>query len=97
MIFTMQDGKVITGLVIKTTPTTVEVVVNPLVKEPPVTLKLSDIDTKKASKISLMPKGLLDRLSAEEILDLVAYVASGGDEHNKLFSGGHDHHHAASK
>ena len=97
MIFTMQDGKVITGLVIKTTPTTVEVVVNPLVKAPPVTLKLSDIDSKKASKISLMPKGLLDRLSAEEILDLVAYVASGGDEHNKLFSGGHDHHHAASK
>ena len=40
-----------------------------------------------------MPKGLLDKLTAEEILDLVAYVASGGNEQNKLFQGGHDHHH----
>ena len=27
-----------------------------------------------------MPKGLMDKLSADEILDLVAYVASGGDD-----------------
>jgi putative heme-binding domain-containing protein len=94
-IFTMQDGKVVTGLIIKTTPTTVDVIENPLAKTPPVTLKLSDIDTKKASPTSLMPKGLLDKLSAEEILDLVAYVTAAGDEHNKLFAGGHDHHHAA--
>jgi putative heme-binding domain-containing protein len=94
-IFTMQDGKVITGLIIKTTPTTVEVIENPLAKTAPVVLNLSDIDTKKASPTSLMPKGLLDKLSVEEILDLVAYVTAGGNEHNKLFSGGHDHHHAA--
>ena len=42
----------------------------------------------------MMPQSLLDKLSAEEIMDLVAYVASGGDEHDKLFQGGgHEHHH----
>jgi hypothetical protein len=40
-----------------------------------------------------MPKGLLDKLTKEEILDLVAYVASKGDPKDKLFQGGHDHDH----
>jgi hypothetical protein len=40
-----------------------------------------------------MPKGLLDRLTREEILDLVAYIAAKGDPKHKLFQGGHDHGH----
>ena len=39
-----------------------------------------------------MPKGLLDKLSREEILDLVAYVFSRGDKKNPLFKGEHDDH-----
>ena len=69
---------------------------NPLAKAEPIIIQKSDIDEKKMSPISLMPKNLLDKLSAEEILDLVAsggaYVASGGNEQNKLFQGGHHHH-----
>jgi hypothetical protein len=38
-----------------------------------------------------MPKGLLDKLTREEILDLVAYIAARGDPKHKLFQGGHDH------
>jgi len=40
---------------------------------------------------SIMPKGLLDKLTHEEILDLVAYVYAGGDPKHKVFQGGHDH------
>jgi hypothetical protein len=41
-----------------------------------------------------MPKGLLDKLTREEILDLIAYVVSGGDPHHKLFQGAeHEHGH----
>ena len=65
---------------------------NPLAKAEPIVIKKTDIDEKKLSPISLMPKNLMDKLSAEEILDLVAYVASGGNEQNKLFQGGHHHH-----
>ena len=42
-----------------------------------------------------MPKGLLDKLTREEILDLISYIAAGGDPNHPLFQGdhatGHDH------
>ena len=38
-----------------------------------------------------MPKGLLDKLTEEEILDLIAYVVAKGDPKHPLFQGGHDH------
>jgi hypothetical protein len=37
-----------------------------------------------------MPKGLLDRLTREEILDLVAYIVARGDEKHAVFG---EHHH----
>ena len=39
----------------------------------------------------MMPKGLLDKLTRDEILDLLAYVWGRADPKNKLFGGGHDH------
>jgi len=87
----LKSGKTITGLVVKETPTSIEVLVNPLAKEKPVVLKLSEIDERKKSPTSIMPKGLLDKLTHEEILDLVAYVYAGGDPKHKVFQGGHDH------
>jgi putative heme-binding domain-containing protein len=89
--FEMKSGKAITGLIVKETPEAVEVLVNPLAKEKPVVLKLADIDERKKSPTSIMPKGLLDKLTHEEILDLVAYVYAGGDPNHKVFQGGHHH------
>jgi putative heme-binding domain-containing protein len=90
-----KKGTVITGLIVKETPQEVEVLENPLAKTPPRVIKKKDIAERKKSPISIMPKGLLDKLTREEILDLVAYVASKGDPKHKLFQGGHDggHHH----
>jgi len=90
-IFEMKSGKTITGLIVKETPAAVEVLVNPLAKEKPVVLKVSEIDERKKSPTSIMPKGLLDKLTHEEILDLVAYVYAGADPKHKVFQGGHDH------
>jgi len=52
--------------------------------------KRVNIDRKKVeeltvSKVSPMPKGLFDRMTEEEILDLVAYVISGGDATHEMF------------
>ncbi len=90
-IFTLQNGTVVKGLILAETPTEYKVIENPLAKSTPVVVKKADVDTKTASKVSLMPKNLLDKLSAEEIMDLVAYVSSGGNEQSKLFQGGHHH------
>ena len=40
-----------------------------------------------------MPKGLLDKLTREEVLDLLAYVVSRGDAKNKMFQDAHAHGH----
>jgi hypothetical protein len=39
-----------------------------------------------------MPKGLLDKLTRDEILDLVAYVFSGANPQHPLFRAKPDEH-----
>ena len=90
-VFELDNGKVVTGLVIEETPDKVRVVENPLAKSDVLELKPGEIAERTKSKTSIMPKGLLDKLSREEILDLIAYVIARGNEHDKLFEGGHDH------
>ncbi len=69
-----------------------KVIENPLAKTEPLVLRKSEIEERVKSPTSVMPKGLLDKLTREEILDLIAYVVSGGDQHHKLFQGaGHEH------
>jgi putative heme-binding domain-containing protein len=89
--FMLESGKIVTGLVLEETPTTYKVIENPLVKAQPVVIKKTDVAEKTKSPNSIMPKGLLDKLTREEILDLVAYIAARGDERHPLFKGGHDH------
>ncbi|HEX5443723.1 MAG TPA: HEAT repeat domain-containing protein, partial [Pirellulales bacterium] len=91
--FVTDSGQTITGLILEETADTVKVIENPLAKAEPVVLKKSEIDEREKAKTSIMPKGLLDKLSRDEILDLIAYIAARGDEHSSLFEGGEGHHH----
>ncbi|HEY1859474.1 MAG TPA: hypothetical protein VGG61_03925, partial [Gemmataceae bacterium] len=65
----------------------------PLLKAEPLILKISEIDERKKSPTSMMPKGLLDKLTSEEILDLIAYIAARGEPEHALFKGAHEHKH----
>ena len=38
------------------------------------------------SKVSLMPPGLINVLTKDEILDLLAYLASGGNDKAEAFA-----------
>ena len=91
-VFQTEAGQSITGLVLSETPDTIKVIENPLLKAQPIELKKSEITARKKSDISIMPKGLLDKLTREEILDLIAYVMAGGKEDHPAFSGGGHHH-----
>ncbi|HEY2146709.1 MAG TPA: HEAT repeat domain-containing protein, partial [Pirellulales bacterium] len=86
-ILTLDDGRQVTGLITEETPDDVKVMENPLAKCEPTILKKSSISERAKSPKSIMPEGLLNQLTREEILDLVAYVASHGDSRNKLFAG----------
>jgi putative heme-binding domain-containing protein len=92
-IFETGSGKIVTGLVLEETADVVKVIENPLLKAEPVVLRRSDILERKKSPTSMMPKGLLDKLTREEILDLIAFITSRGDPHHPLFQATHDHAH----
>ena len=51
-----------------------------------VSIDRETIEKIKVSKVSPMPAGLFDLMTREEILDLVAYLISGGDAKHEFFS-----------
>ena len=69
----MKDGRVLTGLVDKETPTTVSI---RGANNQATLLNRDEIDEKQALRNSIMPDGLLDKLNDAEIRDLFAYVMS---------------------
>jgi putative heme-binding domain-containing protein len=91
--FALSDGLAVTGMVLEKTATAYKVIENPLAKAEARVINNGDLDgPPKPSASSIMPKGLLDKLSRDEILDLLAYVWAKGDPKNKVFQGGHDAH-----
>jgi putative heme-binding domain-containing protein len=92
--FELTSGKSVTGMILEESAAEVKVIENPLATgSKPLVLKPGDIDKRGKSPNSLMPKGLLDKMTREEILDLVAYLLSGANPKHKVFQGAHDHGH----
>ena len=88
--FVLDSGKIVTGMIVSETPTEIKVLVDPLAKGDPAVLQKSEIEERSKSAVSIMPQGLLSKLTREEILDLMAYLSARGDKTNKLFG---EHHH----
>ena len=86
-------GKFLEGIILEETPQLVKIIEDPLLKKEPVVLKVSDIASRKKLSTSIMPKGLLDKMTREEILDLLAYIIARGDARHPLFQAGHEHGH----
>ena len=80
-----KDGDVVTGWVPEETETTISVMEDMLAAGKLTVVKRKDIESMKPSTVSLMPEGLLNTLKEEEILDLVAFLLSGGDATLKMF------------
>ncbi len=91
--FELASGKVVTGMILEETNDRLTYIENPVAKSPPVILKKSEIVERAKSPSSIMPKGLLDKLTRDEILDLMAYVLAKGDAKNPLFHLGAGHAH----
>jgi putative heme-binding domain-containing protein len=89
-IFQMDSDAIITGMVVQETDKSIKVMVDPLAKGEPTVLEKDEIVGQKVSAVSTMPQGLLNKLTKEEILDLMAYVMAGGDKENPMYHG-HDH------
>ena len=80
-VVTTADGRLISGVVLHEDDEVIRLLSNPLnpgerAKE----VAKKDVDERAESKVSLMPLGLLNTLSEEEILDLLGYLEAGGAE-----------------
>ena len=93
--FELNSGKLLTGMILEETNESVKLIENPMAKSLPVLLKKSEIVDRAKSPSSIMPKGLLDKLTRDEILDLMAYVLGKGDAKNPLFHLGAGHAHGS--
>jgi putative heme-binding domain-containing protein len=83
-VFELADGKVVTGRVINQTADKLRVRTDPFAREL-TEIRKADIEQQVPSKVSEMPQGLINVLTQEEILDLIAYLRSGGDPADKAF------------
>ncbi|MEO2046644.1 MAG: DUF6797 domain-containing protein [Pirellulales bacterium] len=84
-LITTDNGKSITGLLVKEDDLAYHLLPNPLLPEHLTTVAKNQVDEITTSPQSTMPDGLLMTLTREEILDLLAYVEAGGDIKHPYF------------
>lgn len=84
--FTLKDGSVVTGSVIDVVDK--KIVVAPVMMNPQATVEIAagDVKSEAPSAVSPMPPGLLNELTKEQIVQLMAYLESGGDRHAPIYT-----------
>jgi putative heme-binding domain-containing protein len=84
-IFTLTDGRVVTGRIVNHFNDTMMVMTNMLDPNGLVSVNARQVESTERSPVSMMPTGLLDTFREDEVLDLVAYLLSRGDRNHKMF------------
>lgn len=77
-------GEVISGRIIDENDAEIKVRTDPFARELTV-VKKKDIEERQKSPVSEMPQGLINTLTKEEILDMVAYLRAAGKADDKAF------------
>lgn len=79
-----KDGDDVTGRLVEETDAKLVLVPNQLTGDK-VEVKKSDVQSRAASKLSPMPEGLVNVLTKDDILDLLAYIESAGKKEHPAF------------
>jgi len=77
--FQMDDGRLITGRIANLAGGNYMVQTNMLDPGNFTNLSAANIEDRKPSEVSMMPKGLLDTMTKDDVLDLLAYLRSVSD------------------
>ena len=85
IVVTTRDGDLVVGRLVEENDQKLVLVTNPLTGEKAEVAK-ADVESRAPSKVSPMPEGLLNVLTKEEILDLLAFIESGGKQDAAVFS-----------
>jgi len=81
----MNDGLVHTGIVVKLSGDNLTLNTDLTDPEQRVNVDRKEVAGIETSPVSPMPPGLLNLLTEEEVLDLLAYLLSGGDAEDGMF------------
>jgi putative heme-binding domain-containing protein len=82
----LMDGRLLVGRVMKEEAGVLHVAMNPLAPSELVPVPANTVAARKPYPISMMPPGLLNQLNEEEVLDLLAFLLSGGNPDDKVFA-----------
>jgi putative heme-binding domain-containing protein len=83
---TKKDGSMFLGRIAVEENGKVFLMANPFAPSEQTVIDESDIAKKETRKISMMPPGLINSLNQDELLDLIAYLTSGGNKEDKMFA-----------
>ncbi|PAW65505.1 MAG: heme-binding protein [Opitutia bacterium Tous-C1TDCM] len=84
-VLTKLDGSTVVGVVTNLQGDTVVINTDPAEPNSLTRVDRKEVKSIEPSKVSPMPPGLINMLTKDEVLDLVAYVLSGGDAANPMF------------
>ncbi|MFZ4262562.1 c-type cytochrome [Sphingobacterium sp. HJSM2_6] len=85
-LFTMKDGTTSLGRQVGEDEQNYIIVQNPYAPQVTKSIPKNDVASVKASDVSIMPPGTLNVLSPDELRDLMAYLLSGGNENNEVYT-----------
>jgi putative heme-binding domain-containing protein len=84
--FVLDDGRIVIGRVINMHGDNLSVLTNMLDPSSLTGVDRNSVEDSFEAKTSMMPSGLLDTFTAEEIADLVAYLRSGGEAKHAIYT-----------
>ena len=81
----MKDGGLVVGRVIVEENGKMFVMTNPFAPDELTAVPSANVKSRTPFNVSMMPPGLINTLNKDELLDLIAYLVSGGNPNDKAF------------
>lgn len=79
-------GKVINGRIVSETEQQISVLTDPEDSTKVVDVSKDEIESLSPASVSIMPEKLLNQLNEDEVLDLLAYLLSRGNDRHEMFA-----------
>jgi putative heme-binding domain-containing protein len=80
-----KDGSTVAGRIVNMSGNSIQVQPNPFAPSALIRVNRNQIKSTRPYDISLMPPGMISQLKKEEILDMFAYMLSGGEPDDPMF------------
>jgi putative heme-binding domain-containing protein len=80
-----KDGSMVIGRVVVEENGKLFVMTSPMTPDVQTAVSAVEVKNRKPYPISMMPPGLINSLNSDELLDLIAYLQSGGNPDDKAF------------